>query len=314
MKKIISLFVIFIMLIILSSCQSRERVTRQNFAFDTIINITTDKKDSGKIDRAFELCREYEKSFSSTDSSSELYKLNNKDGISPSTELMEVLKFSFEMSELSDGAFDITVKPLVDLWNVSKRKLPPTAAEIEQARLNTGYEKVSLSPFDTNGRKLDMGAVAKGYIADKLIEEFRKDDIENVIVDLGGNVALIGEFTVGIRNPFNPDEIFATISLKDKSAVTSGAYQRYFEYDGKRYHHIIDPRTGFPAESGIASVTVISSSSIQADALSTTIFILGKDSISLCSQFPDTDALIIMNDKSIVATDNFAEKYSLILK
>ena len=147
----------------------------------------------------------------------------------------------------------------------------------------------------------------------KLIEEFRNDNIENVIVDLGGNVALIGQFTVGIRNPFNPDEIFATISLKDKSAVTSGAYQRYFEYDGKRYHHIIDPRSGCPADSGIASVTVISPSSIEADALSTAIFILGKDSISLCSQFPDTDAFIIMNDGSTVTTDNFAEKYSLIL-
>ncbi len=313
MKKIISLFVIFIMLITLSSCESRERVTRQNFAFDTIINITTDKKDSGKIDRAFELCRDYEKIFSSTDSSSELYKLNDKGNIFPSNELMEVLNFSFKMSELSDGAFDITVKPLVDLWNISERKFPPTDAEIEQARLNTGYEKVSLSPFNAQGRKLDMGAVAKGYIADKLIEEFKKDNIKNVIVDLGGNVALIGQFTVGIRNPFKPDEIFATISLKDKSAVTSGAYQRYFEYDGKRYHHIIDPRTGCPADSGVASVTVISPSSINADALSTAIFILGKDSITLCSKFPDTDAFIIMNDGSTVTTDNFAEKYSLIL-
>ena len=127
-------------------------------------------------------------------------------------------------------------------------------------------------------------------------------------------MALIGEYTVGIRDPFNPEEILATISLKDKSAVTSGSYQRYFEYDKKRYHHIIDPRTGYPSDSGIASVTVISPSSMEADALSTAIFIMGKDSISLCRKFPDTDAFIIMEDGSTYQTENFAKKYSLNLK
>ena len=186
--------------------------------------------------------------------------------------------------------------------------------------------------------------MAKGYIADRLAEKFKEKGIGNVIIDLGGNVAVLGEYTVGIRNPSSPDEVFATITLKDKSAVTSGAYQRYFEYEGKRYHHIIDPRTGYPSqsglssvtvispsspavqvasvniidsrtgcpsESGIASVTVISPSSMHADALSTAIFILGEDALSLCDEFDDTDALIITDKGDVVTTDNFSEKYNL---
>ena len=156
-----------------------------------------------------------------------------------------------------------------------------------------------------------MGAVAKGYIADRLIGHFKKNNVTDVIVDLGGNVALLGEHTVGIRNPFSSDEVFAVIKLKDKSAVTSGAYQRYFIHNQKRYHHIIDPRTGKCADSGIASVTVVSPSSMWADALSTSIFILGEDALSLCKEFPDTDALIINENGTVITTDGFEEKYDL---
>lgn len=314
MKKILSLAVAAIMVITLSACGKKNRVAKQTFAFDTIINITADKKDSGRIEEAFKLCRHYEKIFSRTDPESELFLINEKKAASFSDDIKEVLDFSLEMSTYTDGAFDITVAPLVDLWNVGERTSPPQDSEISEALSHIGYKSISIEPFDTSGKKLDMGAIAKGYIADKLIEEFRKNNTENVIIDLGGNVALIGEYTVGIRDPFNPAEIFATISLKDKSAVTSGSYQRYFEYDNKRYHHIIDPRTGYPSDSGIASVTVISPSSIEADALSTAIFIMGRDSISLCRNFPDTDAFIIMEDGSTYATDNFAKKYSLNLK
>ena len=294
MKKILLLSVAVIVIFTLSSCGKKNRVTRQTFAFDTVINITTDKKDSGRIEEAFTLCRHYEKIFSRTDPESELFLINEKKATSLSDDIKEVLDFSLKMSAYTDGAFDITVAPLVDLWNVRERTSPPQDSEISEALSHIGYKSISVEPFDTAGKTLDMGAIAKGYIADRLIEEFKKNSTENVIVDLGGNVALIGEYTVGIRDPFNPEEILATISLKDKSAVTSGSYQRYFEYDKKRYHHIIDPRTGYPSDSGIASVTVISPSSMEADALSTAIFIMGKDSISLCRKFPDTDAFIIM--------------------
>ena len=215
------------------------------------------------------------------------------------------------MSRLTDGAFDITVAPLVELWDANNRTAPPTDAEIKAAQEKVGYRKISGEPFSLQGACLDMGAVAKGYIADRLIGHFKKNNVTDVIVDLGGNVALLGEHTVGIRNPFSSDEVFAVIKLKDKSAVTSGAYQRYFIHNQKRYHHIIDPRTGKCADSGIASVTVVSPSSMWADALSTSIFILGEDALSLCKEFPDTDALIINENGTVITTDGFAEKYDL---
>ncbi len=311
MKKTLSFIIMIFFVFSFCSCSDKtSRVTRQSFALDTVINITTDEKDQGKISEAFTLCNEYEKVFSRTDPESKLYLLNNGQG-ELTEDIENVLSFSLEMSHLTDGAFDVTVTPLVDLWNVKERKTPPSAEEIELARSNVGYENISLSPFSLNGRAIDMGAVAKGYIADKIAESFRNSGVENVIIDLGGNVVLIGEYSVGIRSPFNPDEVFATITVKDKSAVTSGAYQRYFEYEGEKYHHIIDPRTGYPSEGGIASVTVISPSSMQADALSTSIFVMGKDAISLCDNFADTDALIIMENGDIITTENFEEKYDL---
>ena len=310
MKKIL-LIIIVCFAVFTSSCINESKnVTRQTFALDTVINITTNKKDSGKINEAFTLLREYENVFSRTNPESKLCLLNNGQG-ELTEDIEKVLSFSLEMSQLTNGAFDVTVAPLVDLWNVKERKMPPTAEEIEVAKSKTGYKDITLSPFSLGGKTIDTGAVAKGYIADKVAESFKDKGVESAIIDLGGNVVLIGEYKIGIRNPFSPDEVFATITVKDKSAVTSGAYQRYFEYGGKRYHHIIDPRTGYPSEGGIASVTVISPSSMLADALSTSIFVLGREAISLCDNFPGTDALVIMENGEVITTENFEEKYEL---
>ena len=313
MKKY--LLLLSIVFLLFTGCEStQERITKQSFAFDTVVSITADDKDKEHIDRAIELCNEYENIFSRTSPRSELYKINNSSAKKLSSHMKNVLEFSLDFSEKTDGAFDITIAPLSKLWNVNIRKEPPAESEVKEALSNVGFEKLSLSPFSLGGATLDLGAVAKGYIADKLAEHFKEKGVDNVIIDLGGNVAVLGEYTVGIRNPASPDEVFATIRLKDKSAVTSGAYQRYFEYEGKRYHHIIDPRTGYSAQSGISSVTVISPSSMHADALSTAIFIMGEDALSLCEEFPDTDALIITDNGDVITTDNFEEKYNLSIE
>ena len=310
MRKIILL--VLVALLILSGCAgTQERITKQSFAFDTVVSITADKKDSVHIDEALKMCNEYERIFSRTNAESELFKINNSSVENLSLHMKNVIEFSLGFSKMTGGAFDITVAPLSNLWNVNSRKEPPTQSEVKEALSSVGYERLSLSPFSLNQATLDLGAVAKGYIADKLAEYFKGKGVDNTIIDLGGNVAVLGEYTVGIRNPSSPDEVFATITLKDKSAVTSGAYQRYFEYEGKRYHHIIDPRTGYPSQSTVSSVTVISPSSMYADALSTAIFILGENALSLCEEFPDTDALIITDNGAMVTTDNFSEKYNL---
>lgn len=309
MKKVILSLILILSLF--CGC-SHERKTLRTFSLDTEISITVDKKDEKKAANALALCRKYEKKFSRTDKESELYKLNNS-ASSPKGELLSLIEKSVSFSKASDGAFDITVAPLCDLWDIKSRTVPPTQKEIDEALKNVGYEKLTLSPFDSGGRTIDLGAVAKGYIADRLGEYLREKNVQDAIIDLGGNILLIGEFTVGVRNPFKPDELFAKITLKDKSAVTSGAYQRYFEYEGKRYHHIIDPRSGQSAQSGLASVTVISSSSETADALSTAIYVLGEEGISLCEKYENTDAFLITDDGEVVTTDGFSEKYKLEL-
>lgn len=287
--------------------------TVHTYAFDTVINITAPKKASALSNEALALCRRYEDIFSRTAEQSELYRLNAGESTVLSEDMYKILDFSLSFSALTDGAFDISVAPLTKLWNIKERTAPPARSEIENVLPHIGYEGITLSPLSLGGRQLDLGAVAKGYIADVVTDFFKENGAEDVIIDLGGNVALIGEFCVGIRDPFNPDALFAKITLKDRSAVTSGAYQRYFEYDGKRYHHILDPRTGECADAGLSSVTVISPSSMHADALSTAIYILGKDGLSLCSHFPDTDALLITQDGDVITTDGFEEKYRLEL-
>jgi len=307
MKKFLLLL---ILLLLLTGC-GEKRETVQGFALDTFISFTTDKKDAKKSREALRLCSEYEKIFSRKDEKSELYAVNKKGEI-PTGELFRLIKFGKDFSEKTGGAFDITVSSLSDLWNIKEREVPPTKEETEAALKKTGYEKITLSPFELNDTEIDLGAIAKGYIADKLCEFFKKENTDNVIIDLGGNVLVIGEYTVGVRDPFMPTELFAKITLKDKSAVTSGAYQRYFEYEGKRYHHIIDARSGKCADSGFASVTVISDSSLHADALSTAVFILGEEGFSLAENF-GADILAITNDKMIKTTPGFKEKYGLTL-
>ena len=306
MKKCCLSILIIALTILCSACKD-DRVTKQGFFFDTVINITVDKKDLSAAEDAFRICSEAEDIFSRTKKGSELSLLNSGESSALSPDMEKVLDFSSTMFRISGGAFDITVAPLIDLWDVKNRTVPPTLKEIERARALTGFEKITLSPFSLGGATIDLGAVAKGYVADLIEKHFREKGIKNAIIDLGGNVHLIGEYTVGIRDPFNPDSLFAKITLKDKSAVTSGSYQRYFEHDGKRYHHIIDPATGNCANGGFSSVTVISPSSMHADALSTAIYILGEKGLSLAERFKDTEVFAIKENGEILTTDSFDE-------
>ncbi len=292
--------------LVLCGC-SKKSETRRFFALDTQISITAEKS---LCDRAADMCKKYEKIFSRTDPGSELYRINYLGETNLSADIKAVLKFSSEIYTLSSGAFDCSVGALSDLWNVKERTVPPTEGEICAARARCGFDKVSLSPFSAGGTVLDFGACAKGYIADCIAAQFRASGAKKAVIDLGGNVYSIGRCTVGIRNPKAPDELFGRFTLTDKSAVTSGAYQRFFEYDNVRYHHILDPTTGHCANSGLCSVTVISPSSLTADCLSTAIFVMGESGISLCEAFSDTDALLITDDGRTVTTDGFYEKYA----
>jgi len=283
----------------------------QGFQLDTVISITTDEKDLQKSREALKICAEYEKKFSRTDKDSELCRVNRKELI-PEGELLSLIKFGKDFSQKTGGAFDITVSALSDLWNVKDRTEPPDEKEIKEALLKTGYEKISFEPFSSGNTEIDLGALAKGYIADRLKEFFKKENVDNVIIDLGGNVLVMGEYTVGIRNPFSSEKLFSKMTLKDKRAVTSGTYQRFFEHNGKRYNHITDARSGFCADGGFSSVTAVCDSSLIADALSTAVFILGEEGFSLAEDF-GADIFAITHKGEVKTTPRFTEKYGVTI-
>ena len=165
------------------------------------------------------------------------------------------------------------------------------------------------------GMRLDLGALAKGYIADKVKALLLERGVKSGVIDLGRNILLIGEkpggaaFSIGVQSPMNSGDLLRVLSLRDMSLVTSGTYERYFEQDGKRYHHVLDPFTGFPADTDLSAVTVLSDSSLWGDALSTACLLLGvDDGLKLIDSIPDAEALFVRTDGTVVTSPGFPQK------
>ena len=222
-----------------------------------------------------------------------MYRLNHREdatGTYPlSDDMTDLLATALYYCERSGGAFDITTEPLSSLWNFSgtSPSVPPAEA-IEKARKKVDYKKLRLDgtrstlTFLDPGTSIDLGAIAKGYIADQLKAYLLDSGVESAMINLGGNVLCVGSrpdgtpFTVGLQKPFaDRNETFAQVEVSDLSVVASGVYERHFVEDGKNYHHILDPSTGYPYDNGLISVTILSERSVDGDALSTTCFSLG---------------------------------------
>ncbi len=281
--------------------------------------IITDTDDLNElIDNALKLCYKYELVFSKTNSNSELYKLNesSESKVRISTELYQALDKALYYSSLSEGKFDATISPVTDLWNF-KDNIIPSNDELKSALSSVDYNKISLSEYNgsyyiiKNDAKIDLGGIAKGYIADKIKYYLTKNGIKSGIINLGGNTIVLGnkpnhtEYTIGIQTPFeNIGEYMCTVKIDDKSVVTSGVYERVFKKDGFLYHHIIDPDTGCPSKTDIYSATIISENSIDADALSTTCVLLGtEDALALINSIDDIECVIITSDNEILLSD-----------
>lgn len=260
---------------------------------------------------------------------SDIAKINSKAGISDvqiSSETLEVIEKSIIFSEVSSGSFDVTVAPVVKCWGITspdqkiplRKELEPLIKLIDYRCIKTDKGKCKVH-LEKKGQMLDLGGIAKGYAADKVIEIYRKNSISSAFVNLGGNVMVLGTkqdgsyWNVGIQNPrATLNDIIGYLSLKDKTVVTSGDYQRYFTVDGVRYHHIIDPKTGFPANSGIISATIVTDCSINADALSTAVFILGLDKgLRMLSRFENTNAVLITEDGTVYVTNGLKNSFFL---
>lgn len=312
LKKILSL-ALSVMLLAFTGCQ--KTATKTAIYFDTVVTL----KAEGEIPKeAFSLLERYDKLFSATNKNSELYKLNTSGELVVDGELAKVIQKSFEYSDLSDGSFDITIKPLKDLWGFSKNPKVPTEKEIKTALQKVDYKAIEIdgNRVKLNDRQIDLGGIAKGYIADKLAELYREKDIDGII-NLGGNIMLPKTrkkpYKIGITDPNNTDEIIATVSVTSGAVVTSGTYERKFSKNGKTYHHILDTKTGNPANTGIVSATVLSAGATEADALSTCLICLGeKEGLKLINSLQNTEAVLITDSGEIILSKGLTQNFDQI--
>ncbi len=313
MKKII-FPQILLLAFCLCGCQSNKVSTETRFILDTVATITAECSNE-TLDGAFEVCEKYEDLLSRTKKNSAVYKLNHSNGfVKTDVETLKIIEKAIYYSNISDGKFDITVMPVVSLWNFNENTVP-SRNEIAEALKNVDYEAIEIKKdsINLNGKQIDLGGIAKGYIADRLKEYLTDNKVSKGIINLGGNVIVFGEaYNVGIAKPFT-NELAATLRLKNKAVVTSGIYQRYIEKDGQLYHHIIDPDTGYGVENELASVTIIGDSSMECDALSTVCMLLGtKKATELIENTPNTEAVFISRDGILSMTKGLYEKENLI--
>ncbi|MFQ9396278.1 MAG: FAD:protein FMN transferase [Lachnospiraceae bacterium] len=204
-------------------------------------------------------------------------------------ETSELIQIGLSYGELSEGAFDISIEPVSSLWDfTSGDAVIPDEKELAEAVALVDYRKVHVNgntvTFDTPGMGLDLGAIAKGYIADRIKEYLKKEGVEHALINLGGNILCLGDkpegtaFRIGVQKPFGEaTETLTICPIEDQSLVSSGTYERFFRKDGRIYHHILNPKTGYPYDNGLTAVTIRSDDSLTGDALSTTVFALGEE-------------------------------------
>lgn len=314
--------------VFLSGCgRITEPVSRTEFYFDTVISITLyDGADFSKehttriLDDCFSQCARYETLFSRSKEGSDVWKINHSQGkpVTVSDDTIRLTKEALSFCAETDGLFDITIAPLSDLWDFSSAKKDRHTVPSPEARNRLlpliDYRFVQFTEHTVTLSKknaaLDFGGVAKGYIADRLKEFLLSEGVTSALINLGGNVLTIGKkpdgspFLVGIQKPFSDTgDSVAVVPIEDASLVSSGIYERYFETDGKRYHHILNPKTGMPVQNDLLSVTILSPDSTKADALSTACFLMGlKDGLSYIETLPDVEALFITKDYALHST------------
>ncbi|NFK79592.1 FAD:protein FMN transferase [Clostridium botulinum] len=313
-------------------CNSKpeEPVSRETYLMGTIINIKAYGKNADKaVQSSVDKISDIENKMSLNIPTSEVNKINKNAGIAPvkvSKNTFDVIKASLIYSEKSKGSFDITVEPLVSLWGIGTDKARiPSKDEISNALKLINYkdviinEKESTVMLKRKGQAIDLGAIAKGYTADELKKVLLNYNVSSAFLSLGGNVYVLGNkpdktpWKIGVQNPLEPrGDYLGIVSVSDKSVVTSGNYERFFERNGKRYHHIFDTKTGYPAEKGLISVSIISDKSIDGDALSTSVYTLGLDEgKKLIESLKGVEAIFVTNDKKVYVTSGLKDVFKL---
>lgn len=343
--KRIGLIIITLFFIFVSGCSQNEKdqskdtnqistnpASRTEFLMGTVVTVKIyDKDKEDVLDPVFEKIQDLADKITVNDdeAKSEIDQINKNAGISPvhvSKDIFSLVKAGKAYSEQANGSFDITIGPLSSLWHIGfpdARK--PSQEEINQVLPLIDYQSIELNEEDQSvylqnkDMQLDLGGIAKGFITDQVVKVLKKHDVTSAIIDLGGNVYVLGKnpsgnkWTVGIQDPFSPrGQIIGSIQLTNKSVVTSGVYERYLEVDGKVYHHLLNPQDGYPFDNDIAGVSVITDYSTDGDALSTLLFSKGvEDGLKFAEEMDGIEAIFITHNKEVYVTSGIKNKFKL---
>lgn len=327
MKKIYSVILLILISILpFAGCKADKAplITEELYALDTIITINIYSGQQEAVSSAEKEIRRLEALLSVTDSKSEIYRINSNPDkfIKVSDECFELVKKSVSISEDTNGNFDITVYPAVSLWGFTNSEYKvPSESEILDVKDKIGYNKITLDENSKSvkipvGTSLDLGAIAKGYIADKAAEALAENGVTSALLNFGGNIRLIGSkpdgtsFKIGVKAPFS-DGYFATLSAKDITASTAGGYERYFEENGVRYHHILNPHTATPAVSDILSATVIGKNGEVCDALATASFVTGTAKVTSITALYPGYSFILMTEDAVYLSEAISDDFVL---
>lgn len=314
------------LVLLLSGCVREPEEYRDTvfFAMDTYITVRLARTGvtEEQLDEAAAECErivtELESVLSAHDPASELYALNHSD--TEFTEISDVLEAvlvtAYDISEMTDGAFDFTAGGLAELWNVTGGGPVPAQSDIDAILAHVGYENITLDDRRNTVMRpdtavqIDLGGIGKGAAADELIRYLKTTDIPYGLVSVGGTIGVFGDkpdgtpYKIGIREPDDPNGVLGYLHIDDGFVAVSGDYERYFEENGVRYHHIFDPSTGYPADSGLRETAVYCMSGAAADALSTALFVMGTDAaMELYETAGGFEAVLVASDGGITATD-----------
>lgn len=315
MKKKPLFIILLAFALLLGGCSAQPEPQKLSFvAMDTFMTVTAYGADDGLMTGIREKIEDLEALFSVTREDSEIYALNNTGHTGLSDDTLTLMTRALEICRLTGGALDISVYPVVRAWGFTTGEYRvPDQAEIDALLADVGYESIELDGNEARlpeGMMVDLGSIAKGYTGDVLAAMLKDGGVSSALMDLGGNIQTVGmrpdgeKWRVGVQDPFG-DSYVGVLSIADKAAVTSGGYERYFiADDGTRYCHIIDPATGRPAQSGIASVTVTAESGTYCDGLSTSLFVMGlEDGSELWRGRGDFDAVFITDSGDLYITE-----------
>jgi len=306
----------------------------EQFLLGTYVRIRVyDEGKESALKPAFDRVKELGDKITINQKGSEIDEVNEQAGIKPvkvSDDVYTLVKRAYEYSQDSQGGFDMAIGAITQLWRIGfddARK--PSQEEIDQALKLVDYHKIELNDKEKTvylkekGMIIDLGAIAKGYITDEVVKVLKKQGVTTAIVDLGGNVYVLGhsprgenqDWTVGIQDPnMARGSVLGSIKERNKTLVTSGIYERYLEVDGKKYHHLFDPKTGYPFDNDIASVTIITDKSIDGDGLSTAVFSMGvkKGLEYVESELNNgTEAIFVTKDDKVYVTDPIKDTFKL---